>query len=143
MGKQDGWTFVHSERRDAVWENGLRETLSYRYLGTDAGTNGAYVAQVIKNNGKEQKDAVREWHVHDCTFQMTYVLTGWATFEWEGSKLEEEFKKSGEAQFIPITFKEHWTDIRTIQKTNGTKYTDESLKGLKVKKKKKKKKTSG
>ena len=53
MGKQDGWTFIHSEAKDAVWEKGLREILSYRYLGTDAGTNGAYVAQVIKNNGKE------------------------------------------------------------------------------------------
>ena len=39
-----------------------------------------------------------------------------------------------------ITYKEFWVDIRTIQTTNGTKYTDESLKGLKIKKKKKKKK---
>ena len=85
MGKQDGWTFIHSEAKDAVWEKGLREILSYRYLGTDTGTNGDYVAQVIKNNGKEQKDGVQKWHVHDCTFQMTYVLKGWATFEWEGA----------------------------------------------------------
>jgi quercetin dioxygenase-like cupin family protein len=84
MGKQNGWAFMHSEFRDAVWEKGLRETLSYRYLNTDVGTDGAYIAQVIKNNGKNAKDAVKEWHVHDCTFQMTYVLKGWATFEWEG-----------------------------------------------------------
>ena len=56
MGKQDGWTFIHSEAKDAVWEKGLREILSYRYLGTDAGTNGAYVAQVIRNTGKDQKE---------------------------------------------------------------------------------------
>ena len=67
MGKQDGWTFIHSEAKDAVWEKGLREILSYRYLGTDAGTNGSYVAQVIKNNGKEQKDGVQKWHVHDLS----------------------------------------------------------------------------
>ena len=23
--------------------------------------------------------------MHDCTFQLTYVLNGWATFEWEGA----------------------------------------------------------
>ena len=60
MGKQDGWAFIHSEAKDAVWEKGLREILSYRYLGTDTGTNGAYVAQVIKNNGKDQKDLVEK-----------------------------------------------------------------------------------
>ena len=85
MGKILGWTFIHSEAKNAVWERGLREILSYRYLGLDTGTNGDYVAQVIKNNGKKQKDNVQEWHLHDCTFQLTYVLNGWATFEWEGA----------------------------------------------------------
>ena len=84
MGKIPGWTFIHSEAKDAVWEKGLREILSYRYLGLDIGTNGDYVAQVIKNNGKKQKDNVQEWHLHDCKFQLTFVLNGWATFEWEG-----------------------------------------------------------
>ena len=84
MGKIPGWTFIHSEAKDAVWEKGLRKILSYRYLGLDTGTNGDYVAQVIKNNGKKQKDNVQEWHLHDCKFQLTFVLNGWATFEWEG-----------------------------------------------------------
>jgi quercetin dioxygenase-like cupin family protein len=30
------------------------------------------------------KDDVQHWHVHDCTFQMVYVLNGWATFEYAG-----------------------------------------------------------
>lgn len=65
------------------------------------------------------------------------------TFDWKGTDLFKEFGKNAD-RFIPISFKEHWTDIRTIQNTNGTVYTEESLKGLKVKKKKKKKKkTSG
>ena len=85
MGKIPGWTFIHSESKNSVWDKGLREILSYRYLGLDTGTNGDYVAQVIKNNGKKQKDNVQEWHLHDCTFQLTYVLNGWATFEWEGA----------------------------------------------------------
>ena len=84
MGKKTGWKFIHSEAKDALWEKGLREILSYRYLGLDTGTNGDYVAQVIKNNGKKQKDNVQEWHLHDCKFQLTFVLNGWATFEWEG-----------------------------------------------------------
>ncbi len=53
--------------------------------------------------------------------------------------MKKEFGKKSD-RFIPITYKEFWVDIRTIQTTNGTKYTDESLKGLKIKKKKKKKK---
>ena len=30
------------------------------------------------------KDEVQQWHVHDCTFQMVYVLNGWAEFEYAG-----------------------------------------------------------
>ena len=73
MGKQQEWRFVHSEAKDAVWEKGMREILRYRYLGIEGGTKGDYVAQVIRNTGKKQKDTVHEWHVHDCTFQMTFV----------------------------------------------------------------------
>ena len=106
MGKQTKWKFVHSEAKDAVWEPGLRDTLSYRFLGTDVGTNGDYVAHVIKNNDKEQKDAVQgrnghDWHVHDCTFQMTYVLNDWATFEWEGEG-ERTLRKGDCVNQIPF-----------------------------------------
>jgi phosphonate transport system substrate-binding protein len=44
------------------------------------------------------------------------------SFEWAGSKLEEEFSKSGEGQFIPITYKSHWDVIRKIDKANGVSY---------------------
>ncbi|MEQ8653434.1 MAG: phosphate/phosphite/phosphonate ABC transporter substrate-binding protein [Kiloniellales bacterium] len=44
-------------------------------------------------------------------------------FDWEGSSLEEEFSKSGEAQFIPITFQEHWAVIRKIDEANGVSYS--------------------
>ena len=27
---------------------------------------------------------MQKWHLHDCTFQLVYVLNGWATFEYEG-----------------------------------------------------------
>ncbi|MBY6032852.1 phosphate/phosphite/phosphonate ABC transporter substrate-binding protein [Marinobacter daepoensis] len=44
------------------------------------------------------------------------------SFEWEGTALEEEFSKSGEAQFVPITFKNHWEVIRKIDAANGVEY---------------------
>ena len=45
------------------------------------------------------------------------------SFEWEGTSLQEEFSKSGESQFIPITFKGHWAVIRLIDEANGVSYT--------------------
>ena len=44
------------------------------------------------------------------------------SYPWEGSALLEEFSKSGEAQFVPITFKEHWAVIRKIDEANGVSY---------------------
>ena len=44
------------------------------------------------------------------------------TFDWEGSSLEAEFSKSGEAQFIPITFQEEWAVIRKIDEANNVEY---------------------
>ncbi|AHI29602.1 phosphate/phosphite/phosphonate ABC transporter substrate-binding protein [Marinobacter similis] len=44
------------------------------------------------------------------------------SFKWEGTALEEEFSKSGEAQFVPITFKNHWEVIRKIDSANGVEY---------------------
>ena len=44
------------------------------------------------------------------------------TFDWEGSALAEEFSKSGESQFIPITLQKDWEVIRTIDDANGVVY---------------------
>ncbi|WP_411746494.1 phosphate/phosphite/phosphonate ABC transporter substrate-binding protein [Reinekea sp.] len=43
------------------------------------------------------------------------------SFQWEGSKLAEEFKSEG--QFLPISFKDHWDVIRKIDTANGVKYS--------------------
>jgi len=43
-------------------------------------------------------------------------------FVWEGTSLKEEFEKNGEGQFIPITYKEHWSVIRTIDAANDVSY---------------------
>ncbi len=67
------------------------------------------------------------------------IKDAFLSFDWTGTALNKEFGRKSD-RFIPITFKEHWADIRTIQKVNGTVYSQEALSGLKVKKKKKKKK---
>lgn len=51
------------------------------------------------------------------------IKESFASFDWEGSSLEAEFGKSGEAQFIPITFKEEWAVIRKIDEANGVGYS--------------------
>ena len=78
------WHFSHNVAKDANWKPGLREIFDYRDLGIETGTEGDYIAHVIKHNGRKMKDEVQQWHVHDCTFQFVYVMNGWATFEYEG-----------------------------------------------------------
>ena len=78
------WNFVHNLASKAKWTPGLREIFEYRDLGIKEGTGGDYVAHLIRHNGKKVPDQVQQWHVHDCTFQLVYVMNGWATFEYEG-----------------------------------------------------------
>ena len=47
------------------------------------------------------------------------------TFPWEGSSLQEEFKKSGEEQFIEMNYKDFWDVIRKIDAANGVSYACE------------------
>ena len=84
MQERKGWTFVHNTAESAEWTPGLREIFEYRDLAIKDGTNGDFVAHVIRHNGKEVPDGVQQWHIHECDFQMVYVLNGWATFEYEG-----------------------------------------------------------
>ena len=44
------------------------------------------------------------------------------SYDWEGTALKNEFANSGEAQFIPITYQQHWNVVRTIAKANGVTY---------------------
>ena len=84
MQERPHWNFTHNQADEAEWTPGLREIFEYRDLGVEAATKGDYVAHVIRHNGKETADAVQQWHIHECDFQMVYVLDGWATFEYEG-----------------------------------------------------------
>ncbi len=61
--------------------------------------------------------------VHNLTPELQEkIKEAFFTFPWEGSKLAEEFGKSGEDQFIEITFKDDWAVIRTIDEANGVSY---------------------
>ena len=44
------------------------------------------------------------------------------SFNWEGSALQREFADAGMAQFIPITYQEHWRVVREIDEANNTVY---------------------
>lgn len=84
MQDRNHWNFVHNQAEGAEWTPGLREIFEYRDLGIKDGTKGDVVAHVIRHNGKEVADQVQQWHIHECDFQLVYVLNGWATFEYEG-----------------------------------------------------------
>jgi len=44
------------------------------------------------------------------------------SFDWEGSALKEEFARSGETKFIPITYQKYWDVIRKIDAANNVSY---------------------
>jgi phosphonate transport system substrate-binding protein len=50
------------------------------------------------------------------------VKEAFFSFPWEGSALQKEFEKSGEAKFVPITYKTHWEVIRKIDAANNVSY---------------------
>jgi len=50
------------------------------------------------------------------------VREAFFSFPWEGSALKQEFEKSGEAKFIPITYKQHWEVVRKIDAANNVTY---------------------
>ena len=78
------WHFVHHQADQATWTPGLRKIFEYRDLGIEDGTGGDYVAHVIRASGESEQDQIHEWHLHECSFQMVYILRGWVTFEYEG-----------------------------------------------------------
>ncbi len=51
------------------------------------------------------------------------IMQSFFSFDWKGTKLEQEFERNGESQFIPITYQEHWEVIRTIDAANSVSYS--------------------
>ncbi len=72
----------HEAAKAEFRSDGLRSYFEYRDLGIKDATHGAYIAHVVR--ALEGHSATGQWHWHDCTFQIFYVLNGWARFEYEG-----------------------------------------------------------
>lgn len=105
--------------------------------------NKDYPAAAVANSVLKrmlQRDVVKDEQLKSLYKSQTFPTTGYGlvynlkpelqekikeaffSYPWEGSALLEEFSKSGEAQFVPITFKEHWAVIRKIDEANGVSY---------------------
>ena len=59
------------------------------------------------------------------------IKEAFLTFDFKKSKLGAEFKDV--EKFGPVDYKEHWRDVRAIQKSSGVRYTQESLSKLPAK----------
>ena len=105
--------------------------------------NKDYPAAAIANSVKArmlERDVVEEDQLKVVYTSQTFPTTGYGvvynlapelqekikeaffSFPWEGSALAEEFSKSGEAQFVDITFQDDWAVIRQIDEANGVSY---------------------
>jgi phosphonate transport system substrate-binding protein len=63
---------------------------------------------------------------HNLTPELKETIrSAFFDFEWEGTGLQEEFSKNGEAQFLPITYQEYWDVIRKIDAANNVSYACE------------------
>lgn len=108
--------------------------------------NQDYPAASIANSVKARmlaRDVVSEDQLVTIYQSQTFPTTGYGVvynlkpelqqaiqdaffeFEWEGTSLEEEFSKNGEAQFIPITYQNEWEVIRKIDAANEVSYACE------------------
>ena len=105
--------------------------------------NKDYIAAAVANSVKARmidRDVVSEDQMVVVYTSQTFPTTGYGTahnlnpdlqekireaffsFDWEGTKLLQEFEKSGEAQFVEITFKDDWDVIRKIDAASGVTY---------------------
>ena len=106
--------------------------------------NKDYPAASIANsvlNRMLSRDVVKEGQVISIYKSQTFPTTGFGTvhnldprlraqiqhaffsFDWEGTKLKEEFEKSNEGQFLNMNYKEFWEVIRKIDAANGVSYS--------------------
>jgi phosphonate transport system substrate-binding protein len=64
-------------------------------------------------------------HAHNLTPALAAkVREAFTTFNWDGTALLEEFRKSEppQEQFVPITYKEHWEVVRQIDRAMNVSY---------------------
>ena len=108
--------------------------------------NKDYPAAAIANSVKQrmvERDVVQDDQLVTIYTSQTFPTTGYGTvynltpelqqsirdaffsFDWEGTSLQEEFEKNGEAQFLEMNYQEFWDVIRKIDEANGVSYACE------------------
>lgn len=106
-------TTSHAE--SSHFERGLRPFFEYRDLGIAKATNGAFGAHVIR--GIPGTHAIPQWHTHDLTFQMFFVLKGWVKFRYED--IGEVTFKAGDSCYQPPKIRhvevEHSDDVEILE----------------------------
>lgn len=120
--------FNHHVAAEAEFETrGLRSYFEYRDLGIDDASNGEVVAHVIR--AKAGDSATGQWHVHDCDFQMVYILKGWVKFEYEGQGVK--ILKPGDCVLQPAGIKhreiEHSADLELIEIVSPADFGSEDV----------------
>ncbi|MBU2099570.1 MAG: phosphate/phosphite/phosphonate ABC transporter substrate-binding protein, partial [Gammaproteobacteria bacterium] len=131
-------------------EFGLLADVDYRtaYSGSHDNSilgvvNGDYEAAAIANEVLKRmqgRDVVSAGQYRSIYKSLTFPTTAYGvshnlspelsakikeaffSFDWEGSALQREFADAGMAQFIPISYQEHWRVIREIDEANNTIY---------------------
>ena len=105
----------HDGDKSEFEQRGLRSYFEYRDLGIADASNGEVIAHVIR--AKEGSNATGDWHVHDCNFQMYYVIKGWINFEYEGHGFKTA--KAGDCVMQPAGIRhremEHSEDLELIE----------------------------
>lgn len=88
-------------------------------------SRGVVKAEQFKSVYKSQTFPTTAYgHVYNLKPELAAkVREAFFSFPWEGSALKQEFEKSGEAKFIPITYQKHWDVIRKIDAANDVSYT--------------------
>jgi len=105
--------------------------------------NKDYPAASIANsvlNRMISRDVIKPDQVKSIYKSQTFPTTGFGTvynldprlaaqvkhaffsFNWEGTKLKEEFEKSNEGQFLNMNYQQFWEVIRKIDTANGVSY---------------------
>ncbi len=120
--------FSHHVANGAQFESrGLRNYFEYRDLGIAEASNGEVIAQIIR--AKPGNATTGQWHVHDCDFQMVYILKGWIKFEYEGEGVK--ILKPGDCVLQPAGIKhreiEHSPDLELIEIVSPADFGSEDV----------------
>lgn len=134
---------------DMLQDRDFEPTFSGKHDNSILGVaNKDYDAASIANSVKDRmikRDVIKAEDVITLYKSQTFPTTGYGyvynlkpelaekirdaffSFAWDKpdgtpTSLKEEFSKSDEGQFIPITYQEHWDVIRTIDKANDVSY---------------------